>query len=318
MTVHPPRRALLRLGLAAAAACVAAPALARETPANAKGYANPHLLISAADLAKRARRAETDSLRAFDGAGLVLLDVRPIEAYRGGRIPGARPLDPNAVADPAAPVGGALRPIPEIAAMLGRLGIAADTEVVLYDDRGGFHAARMFWLLEYLGHRKVKLLDGGLKAWRAEKRPLADGPAAPAPKPRRFTPSLSPRRHATADYILERRADPETLVVDVRPVRLFSKGHIPWAKNIPWQGNLRRDAGMKSAAELRARFEGMGVTPDKNVVVHCENGLASAHSYVALRLLGYPRVRTYHRSWSEWGAADDLPKTASARRNRDG
>jgi len=108
---------------------------------------------------------------------------------------------------------------------------------------------------------------------------------------------------------MERRDDAETVVIDVRPTSLFEKGHIPWAKNIPWSGNLNEDNTMKPAEALRERFAEFGVTPESNIVVHCQDGLASSHSYFALRLMGYPRLRTYHRSWAEWGEADDLPKT---------
>ena len=80
------------------------------------------------------------------------------------------------------------------------------------------------------------------------------------------------------------------------------------AKSIPWKRNLAEDGTLKSAAQLKTHFAALGVTPDKNIAVHCQNGKAAAHSYFTLRLLGYPRVRSYDRSWAEWGAADDLPK----------
>jgi thiosulfate/3-mercaptopyruvate sulfurtransferase len=104
------------------------------------------------------------------------------------------------------------------------------------------------------------------------------------------------------------------VVIDVRPSALFAKGHIPWARSIPWSLNLKADKTMKSADELLAHFASHGVTPDKNIASHCQDGKASAHSYFTLRLLGYPRLRSYDRSWMEWGAADDLPKTVPAAR----
>ncbi len=281
-------------------------------PAAAETYANAHLLVSAETIAPRTvGAAETGSA---ESRPLVILDVRPIEAFAKGRIPGARQLDPQAVADPDSPVEGALRPLDEIAKLLGDLGVSAAADVVVYDDKGGFHAARIFWLLEYLGHRHVGLLDGGIQAWTAAGQTLETGkPEAVTPgdgATGRFASALTPRRHATADWILERQNDAKTIVIDVRPSAAFAEGHIPWAKNIPWKANLSADGTMKSAGDLRAHFEALGVTPDDNIVVHCQNGLASSHSYFALRLLGYSKVRTYHRSWSEWGAADDLPKAS--------
>ena len=288
-------RSLRTLALGALLATAAIPALA-------DAYANPDLLISAEAMAERAPLRDTS---------LVVLDVRPADAFAAGHIPGAVQIDPNAVVDPASPVAGALRPLAELAEMLGGLGIAADREIVLYDDKGGFHASRLFWLLEYMGHRNVRLLDGGVQAWTAIGGALATGEGEPA-EAATFRPALSPRRHASADWIMERRDDARTVVVDVRPPALYAEGHIPWALSMPWKQNLQADGTFKPADALRAHFEAMGVTPDDAIVVHCQNGLASSHSYVALRLLGYPEVRTYHRSWSEWGAADDLPKASLA------
>ena len=92
---------------------------------------------------------------------------------------------------------------------------------------------------------------------------------------------------------------------------MFKEGHIPWAVNAPWSLNRADDMRFKPADELKAQFAGFGIVPEKNVVLHCQVGLASAHSYVALRLLGYPRVRVYHRSWAEWGADASLPRETS-------
>lgn len=131
-------------------------------------------------------------------------------------------------------------------------------------------------------------------------------------EPGAFTPSPMPRRMANADYILSHRDDPNTVVIDVRPPDAYAKGHIPWARNIPWSQNLGEDGLFLPAPALREHFEGHGVTPDRNVVIHCQVGLASSHSYVALRLLGYPRVRVYHRSWAEWGADPSLPAETGA------
>lgn len=261
-------------------------------------YPNGHLLISAEALAEPAPNEQPR----------VIVDVRPAESFAEGHIPGALQLDPNAVVETAAPVDGELRSVDEITAMIGAMGIDAETEIVLYDDKAGFHAARMFWVLEYLGHRKVRMLNGGLAAWTAAGGALAAGDAA-RPTPRRFAPALSPRRFASADWIMERRDDAAVRVIDVRPEKLFAKGHIPWAISIPWKRNLAEDGMMRPAGELRAMYEAEGIRWDDDVVVHCQNGLASSHSYVALRVLGHPSVRTYHRSWAEWGTSDDLPKS---------
>ncbi|MEM9473306.1 MAG: sulfurtransferase [Pseudomonadota bacterium] len=270
-------------------------------PASASGYANSNLIVSADAL--------RDELGKQAGS-LIVVDVRPAGEFKAGHIAGAHQLDPNAVVDPNSPVEGALLPVAAITQILGSRGIGADSNVVLYDDKSGFHAARMFWLLEYHGLRNVRILDGGLSAWKRAGFSLQKGSARP-PVKSRYSAAITPRRYASADWIMQRKQDPETVVIDVRLKQAFDKGHIPWALSIPWKGNLAADGTMKSGAELQAHFAAHGVTDASNVVVHCQNGLASSHSYFALRLIGHPKVRTYHRSWSEWGQADDLPKAVT-------
>lgn len=270
-------------------------------PAAASDYANSHLIVSADALQEELGK---------QAGKLIVLDVRPADEFKAGHIAGAHQLDPNAVVDPHSPVEGALLPVAAIAQILGNQGIGADSDVVLYDDKSGFHAARMFWLLEYHGLRNVRILDGGLTAWKRAGFSLQKGSAKPTVKSH-YAAAIAPRRHASADWIMQRKEDTQTVVIDVRPKPAFDKGHIPWALSIPWKGNLAADGTMKSGAELRAHFAAHGVTETSNVVVHCQNGLASSHSYFALRLIGHPKVRTYHRSWSEWGHADDLPKAVT-------
>ncbi len=288
---------LLTLGAAASAGL---PRLGFAQSAHSAGFANPQLLAEPGDLI---------GAGAAMPEGIVLIDVRPRDEYDAGHIPGARHLDPNAVVARQSPVDGTLLGIGDIEALLGAMGIAADRRIVFYDDRGGFHAARMLWLMEYMGHRNVAVLNGGWSGWR-EAGGAAAKPA-PAYETTVFQAALSPRRHATADDVLAHRSDPDAVLIDVRPPKMYEEGHIPWAVNIPWAKNLGEDGRFRPAADLLAHFKSHGVTPDRNVIMHCQSGLASSHSYVTLRLLGFPRVRVYHRSWAEWGSDPALPKATS-------
>ncbi|MEM7683349.1 MAG: sulfurtransferase [Pseudomonadota bacterium] len=265
-------------------------------------YENSHLIVSATEL-----ELLVDGERAADENDLVLIDVRPEAEFAAGHIPGAINIPFTELTDPSAPIEGILKPQDDLAALLGRAGIDAASDVVLYDDRGGFRAASLFWLLETYGHRNVAILDGGIGTWTASGRDLSTEASDWPKQASTFTVAYTPRRDASADWILEHRDAARTVVVDVRPEKLFAEGHIPWAKNLPWSANLDTDGTMLEAESLATRFTSAGVDPEDNVVIHCQTGEASAHSYFALRLLGYPRVRVYHRSWAEWGMAGDLP-----------
>lgn len=266
--------------------------------AAAAGYPDPGVVVETGELAAM-----------LDDPNVRILDVRPAEVYAEGHIPNAVHLAADALNDPAAHVDGARLPDAEIADMLGLRGVDADTRVVVYDDQGGFHAARLFWLLEYFGHRDAAVLNGGFPKWTAEGREVSA--ATSEVGTRNFALTVSPRREATADWLLAHENDPNVVVIDVRPESLFEKGHIPWATSIPWKLNLAEDGTLKPADALRAHFAEHGVAPDSDVAIHCQNGKASAHSYWAMRALGHPRLRVYDRSWAEWGEADDLPKAVN-------
>ncbi|MDH3444774.1 MAG: sulfurtransferase [Deltaproteobacteria bacterium] len=261
----------------------------------AVGYANPELVI------------ETDQLdKMSNQANVRIIDVRPNAAYRKGHIPNAQHLGADDIIDPNSRIEAALLPEAKLAAMLGERGIGKDTKVILYDDRGGFHAARVFWMLEYFGHRDVAILNGGFPKWEKEGRKVTT--LVPRAKVAKFPIDVTERRIATADWVLERKDDSNVVVVDVRPPKVYEQGHIPWARSIPWSQNLTSESTLKSADELTKHFESNGVKKENNVVVHCQQGKAAGHSYYALRVLGYPRVRSYDRSWAEWGADEALPK----------
>ena len=232
-------------------------------------------------------------------------------AFRRGHLPGAvyAHLDRD-LSGPRTPWSGR-HPLPEpeaLAATLGALGIGAGIQVVAYDDSGGIYAARLWWLLRWLGHREVAVLNGGLGAWRAHQLPLSSDPTPLVP--RLFQARPNAEAHVSADDVaalLERRS---ALVLDARAAERFEgriepldpcAGHVPGARNHPYTRNLGSDGRFLEAAELGGRFtHALGATKPAAVVSMCGSGVTACHTLLALEIAGLTGARLYPGSWSEW------------------
>ena len=277
-------------------------------------YATPDVLVSTAWVQERLH----------DGSIKILEVDEDVLLYEQGHVPGAQKLDWHTELqrqDIRDFVGEA-----EFAELMERKGISNDDTVVLYGDKSNWWAAYAFWFLKYNGHVDARLMDGGRQAWVAEERPLETATAAPARGAYKVPYRDASIRAFAPDvlkHLLEVNAGRGALV-DVRSPDEYSGeklhmpdypqegtlrgGHIPGAANIPWARAVNPDGTFKSAVELGELYDAAGVKPEHDVVAYCRIAERSSHSWFVLKyLLGYPRVRNYDGSWTEWGNMVGVP-----------
>jgi thiosulfate/3-mercaptopyruvate sulfurtransferase len=270
--------------------------------------------------------AETEEIAARLGSpGLRILDVdEDTTAYGTGHLPGA--LGIHWMADLQDPVRREFIGREDFGRLMDRLGIRNDTEVVLYGGTNNWFAAYAFWYFRYYGHGTVRLMDGGRKKWLLEERPLTSDVVEPSPTSGYRVAAINGDIRALRDMVANQVIGaPQFGLVDVRSPEEFRgellapphlpqeqaqrPGHIPGARNIPWAKAVDQTTGAFLPVEqLRALYEGQGVTPDKEIVAYCRIGERSAHTWFVLsELLGYPKVRNYDGSWTEWGSLVGAP-----------
>lgn len=268
-------------------------------------YAHPEALVSTQWVADHLK---DPSLRLVESNEDILL-------YDKGHIPGAVKID--WVGDLNDPLVRDYLDGERFAKLLSSKGISKETTVVFYGDKNNWWATYAFWVFQLLGHTKAKIMNGGRKKWEEEGRPMTTEvpqyPTTTYPVPKRDDSKIRAFRDQVREHVNKGGA-----LVDVRSPGEYSGellhmadypqegalrgGHIPGAKNIPWARAANDDGTFKSPADLRALYEGQGITPDKDVVAYCRIGERSSHTWFVLTyLLGYPKVRNYDGSWTEWG-----------------
>jgi len=247
---------------------------------------------------------------------IVEVDYDPTANYDQGHIPGSVLVDWRK--DINDPLRRDILTKEALEALLGRLGISNETQIVLYGDFNNWFAAFAFWVFKYYGVEKVVLLNGGRKKWILEDLPLTkDPPSSASTTYRAKEPDEKLRVYL--DYVRQSVKASGKAFVDVRGPKEFSGeilappeyptehaqrgGHIPGAVNIPWaQAVNDADGTFKPVDDLRALYGAKGITPDKEVIAYCRIGERSSHTWFVLKyLLGYPDVRNYDGSWTEWG-----------------
>ncbi len=272
-----------------------------------------------------------------DGRGISFDDY---EGYLAGHIPGAVFAGMIAdLSDPTHAIPDMLAPSEQFAEAMGRLGIGPDTLVVAYDNMGfPLGSARLWWALNYYGHDRVRLLDGGLRQWQNEQRQVAT--EVPVVQAATFVSKPSPGWLATKQDVVGTLGRADTVLVDCLTPELYQgrgdrhlwgqrPGHIPGAVNIPYLANIdpalagvsatererilreRRSFTFASPKELADLYAAAGIARDRSVITYCGRGYAAACSLLALKVLGHRDVRLYDGSWTEWSADPNLPAEVS-------
>ncbi len=286
--------------------------MSEGVPIERRGYADPEVLVSTEWVATHG---------SDPGVRIVESNEDPL-VYPSGHVPGAAEIDWTRDLNDSLRrdyIGGE-----QFAALCSRLGITPETTVVLYGDKNNWWAAYAYWVFQLFGHDNAKLMDGGRLKWKQEGREMTrDRPqfaAADYAVPER---NDRPIRALRGD--VGRHIDSGQPLVDVRSPEEFTGerlhmpdypnegalrgGHIPGARNVPWSRAVNADGSFKTADELRAIYEQeQGLSPDDDVIAYCRIGERSSHTWFVLtRLLGYPQVRNYDGSWTEWGNLVGVP-----------
>ena len=270
-------------------------------------YAHPEVLVDTDTVSKN---LNNNTIK------IVEVDYDPENAYRQGHLQNASLIwwkrDIND------PITRDIVNKSQFEELMSKNGITADSEVILYGDFNNWFAAFVFWIFKYYGHDKVKIMNGGRKKWELEKKQYTKD----EPPIQRTKYVSQPPNEGVRAYLFDvRRAldKNDTTLVDVRSPKEFTGeitappeypmehaqrgGHIPRANNIPWATAVNdTDGTFKAIDELKKVYESKGVTPDKDVICYCRIGERSSHTWFVLKyLLGYPQVRNYDGSWTEWG-----------------
>ncbi len=259
------------------------------------GYARGDILIDAQNLKQEI------------AGGVRVVALTPRSEYDKGHIEGAVQIDwPDLELSDTSSDAPVQQWRDAVQRKLGALGLSASDRIVIYDE-GSLFVSRLWWVLDYLGHKDKRVLNGGLPAWVQTSGGITTGSANPAPVT--YTGTPNPRVLAQLGAVRAAVGDSQVVLLDVRSPDEYRAGHIPGAVNVSYLQNAVESTPKfwKSQADLQRMYAAAGVVPEKKIIPYCSTGVRSAVTFLTLTLIGYPDVALFSGSWAEWSAHPDLP-----------
>lgn len=246
---------------------------------------------------------------------LLILDTCSPDNYLAGHIPGAIHIAPSELQSGKKPGVGRIPSTDALSALFSRVGLTPDKHVIAYDDEGGGWAGRLIWTLDAIGHTNYSFLDGGLNDWMAKGLALETQTLS---SPSNYAVSeLNTEVIAETDDIIAQLGQSDFAIWDARSTGEYTgekafapkAGHIPGAAHLEWTDLMDKENNLRllPLATIQTMLNERGLTPDKNIVTHCQSHHRSGLTYLVAKILGYPSIKGYHGSWSEWGNVDHTP-----------
>lgn len=247
---------------------------------------------------------------------LLIVDLSRRAVYEQAHVPGAVHLDFGLLQAGVQPAPGKLPDNAQLSQVLSSIGLTADKHVIAYDDEGGGWAGRLIWTLDMIGHSQYSYLNGGIHAWLAEAAPTESGETTVEPSNYQVS-ELQSAPSVDKEHIMQRLGQDDFAIWDARSYdeftggRAFAQraGHIPGAKHFEWTSAMDRERSLRvmDLEALQQHLDSLGLSKDKEIVTHCQTHHRSSYTYLLGKILGYPNIRAYPGSWSEWGNAEDTP-----------
>ena len=259
---------------------------------------------------------------------ILLVDVSQDQAYATYHIPGAVHVAPSELVSGLQPAVGKLPSVERLSALLTKIGLGNEQHVVVYDHEGGGWAGRFIWTLDVIGHGNYSYLNGGIHAWKNEGHPLEHGiENATVATSAEYQVQIHPQAVAEKEDILQQlcspdpgspdSSSPQWVIWDARSAEEYAgtkcfaarAGHIPGAVNLAWLDLMDRQRNLRllPLEDLKQKLNALGISADKQIVSHCQTHHRSGLSYLVCKALGFPHIKAYAGSWSEWGNDPDTP-----------